>query len=79
VPAQRLLQTVPVFCYVFDVLAVDGQDLTGQPYAARRDILADLSLAGDHVKVPAHLVDVDGEKMLQAAEIAGWKVSWPNG
>jgi bifunctional non-homologous end joining protein LigD len=71
VPAQRLLQTVPVFYYVFDVLAVDGQDLTGQPYAARRDILADLSLAGDHVKVPGHFVDVDGEKMLQAAEIAG--------
>jgi bifunctional non-homologous end joining protein LigD len=70
-PAQRLLQTVPVFYYVFDVLAVDGQDLTGQPYAARRNILAGLGLVGDHIKVPAHFVDVDGEKMLQAAEIAG--------
>jgi bifunctional non-homologous end joining protein LigD len=70
-PAQRLLQTVPVFYYVFDVLSLDGQDLTGQPYAARRDILAGLSLAGDHIKVPAHFVDVDGHKMLQAAEIAG--------
>jgi bifunctional non-homologous end joining protein LigD len=70
-PAPRLLQTVPVFYYVFDVLAVDGQDLTGQPYAARRDILAGLSLSGEHVKVPAHFVDADGEKMLQAAEIAG--------
>jgi bifunctional non-homologous end joining protein LigD len=39
-PVQGLLQSVPVFYYVFDVLAVDGQDLTGQPYAARRDILA---------------------------------------
>jgi len=70
-PTQRLLQTVPVFYYVFDVLAVDGQDLTGQPYAARRDILADLGLVGDHIKVPAYFVDIDGEKMLQAAEIAG--------
>lgn len=71
VPAQRLLQAVPVFYYVFDVLAVDGQDLTGQPYSARREILAGLGLVGEHVKVPAHFVDVDGQKMLQAAEIAG--------
>jgi bifunctional non-homologous end joining protein LigD len=81
-PSAHLLAAVPVQYYVFDVLALDGRDLTDQPYAARRNILADrgggepdraagLTLSGEHVRVPANFVDVDANAVLQAAEIAG--------
>ncbi|GAA3943156.1 non-homologous end-joining DNA ligase [Actinoplanes auranticolor] len=70
-PSAPLLAAVPVQYYVFDVLALDGQDLTDQPYAARRNILAGLTLSGEHVRVPANFVDVDAKTVLQAAEIAG--------
>jgi bifunctional non-homologous end joining protein LigD len=45
-PSAHLLAAVPVQYYVFDVLALDGRDLTDQPYAARRDILAGLRVGG---------------------------------
>jgi bifunctional non-homologous end joining protein LigD len=71
IPSASLLQSVPVLYYAFDLLCLDGRDLTGEPYATRRDMLAQLALVGEHVKVPVHFVDVDGQAVLQAAEIAG--------
>lgn len=37
---------------VFDVLSVDGRDVTRQPYRERRRILETLDLAGPHWCVP---------------------------
>ena len=71
VAPHHLVQAVPVLYYVFDVLSLDSHDLTSRPYTARRDLLAGLGLAGEHVRVPAHFVDVDGTTVLQAAELAG--------
>lgn len=38
----------PVEYYVFDVLRLDGRDLTGEPYARRRKVLEHLRLDGEH-------------------------------
>lgn len=59
-PAADLLRSTPVLYYVFDVLQVGAEDLTRITYQERRDILDELSLAGDTVKVPPRFVDVGG-------------------
>ena len=41
----------PVFYVLFDILMLDGDDLTEQPYEARRKALLDLVPAGPHWKV----------------------------
>jgi bifunctional non-homologous end joining protein LigD len=69
-PPAALLAAVPVLYYVFDVLQLDGADVTQEPYAARRDLLGALELRGRHVRVPAHFVDVEGAAVLHAAEVA---------
>lgn len=44
--AARLAKSVPATFMVFDVMRLDGRDLTPLPLAERRDILAGLDLAG---------------------------------
>ncbi|MGN6330977.1 MAG: non-homologous end-joining DNA ligase [Motilibacteraceae bacterium] len=51
-PARRLLDSVPVCYLVFDLLALDGEVLTGRPYAERRAALEALDLAGPHWATP---------------------------
>jgi bifunctional non-homologous end joining protein LigD len=70
-PSPALLAQAPVRYYVFDLLHLDGLDVGPLPYPTRRDLLAGLGLTGDHIRVPAHFVDVDGSTMLRAAELAG--------
>ncbi|MBL7255847.1 non-homologous end-joining DNA ligase [Actinoplanes sp. LDG1-01] len=70
-PSPALVAGVPVFYYVFDLLALDGQDLTAQPYATRRDLLSGLGLVGEHIRVPARFANADGPTVLRAAELAG--------
>ncbi|MBM2620570.1 non-homologous end-joining DNA ligase [Actinoplanes sp. LDG1-06] len=70
-PSQALIGAVPVLYYVFDLLGLDGEDLTPQPYATRRDLLSGLGLVGAHVRVPARFTEADGRTVLRAAELAG--------
>lgn len=44
--AARLTRTVPATFMVFDVMRLDGRDLTSLPLAERREILAGLDLGG---------------------------------
>jgi bifunctional non-homologous end joining protein LigD len=46
--ALELSRSNPVTLVVFDVLDLDGTDLTGRPLAERRDVLAGLPLDGPH-------------------------------
>jgi len=67
--AVRLAQTRPVTFMVFDLLRLFGEDLTGQPWSARRRLLEQLDLAGPHRQVPP--VYDDGEQLLAATAEQG--------
>lgn len=50
--AGALAERLPVTYLVFDVLRLDGRDLTREPLERRRETLAGLGLAGVHWQVP---------------------------
>jgi bifunctional non-homologous end joining protein LigD len=51
-PTERLLRSIPVEYYVFDLLYLDERLLIGEPYTDRRALLDGLSLSGQHVQTP---------------------------
>ncbi|HEV7964315.1 MAG TPA: non-homologous end-joining DNA ligase [Actinoplanes sp.] len=55
--AARLAASLPVTYMIFDVLLLGGEDLMHRPYAARRERLEDLALAGAHWMVPPSFTD----------------------
>ena len=67
--AVKLVASRPVTLIVFDLLRLFGEDLTGQPWSARRALLERLDLAGPHWQVPA--VYDDGEQLLAATAEQG--------
>ncbi|HYN96876.1 MAG TPA: DNA ligase, partial [Pilimelia sp.] len=64
--AARLAATVPITYMIFDLLRLDGRDLTPLPYVQRRATLESLALAGAHWLVPPSLPD--GPATVAAAE-----------
>ena len=60
--ARRLVATRPVTLMAFDLLRLLGQDLTAQPWHARRVLLEQLELDGPRWQVPD--VYEDGEQLL---------------
>ncbi len=67
--AVKMVATRPVTFMVFDLLRLFGEDLTGQPWSARRRLLEQLDLAGPHRQVPP--VYDDGEQLLAATAEQG--------
>lgn len=67
--AARAAVAHPVTFVVFDVVRLLGQDLTGQPWSARRALLEQLELDGPRVQVPP--VHDDGEGLLAATAEQG--------
>jgi bifunctional non-homologous end joining protein LigD len=55
--AARLRITYPVTYLIFDLLRLDGTDLTDTPYAQRRRLLEELAPAGDRWMVPPSFDD----------------------
>ena len=51
---RRRMKTHPVTYVVFDLLYLDGHDLTGQPYADRRKLLESLELSGESWQTPRY-------------------------
>ncbi|MEJ7832710.1 MAG: non-homologous end-joining DNA ligase [Nocardioides sp.] len=66
--AARLAERLPATFMVFDLLRLDGRDLTGEPLDHRRALLADL-LAGASWQVPAAYDD--GSMLLDATRQQG--------
>lgn len=67
--ARALARTNPVTLIVFDLLALDGEDLTGRPLSERRTTLEGLGLTGPHWQVPDAYED--GAMLLKATEQQG--------
>lgn len=65
--------THPVAFMLFDVLWLDGEDLTGLPYEDRRARLESLELAGGVWQVPPAVWDnpEDGADLLEASRLQG--------
>jgi bifunctional non-homologous end joining protein LigD len=72
-PSAELLREIPTRFYAFDVLEVDGKDLTRRPYAERRAALTDLDADGSSpiIEFPCHWIDVDPVVVLSAAAEMG--------
>jgi bifunctional non-homologous end joining protein LigD len=67
--AAALATSNPVTVIVFDLLRLDGEDLTGLPLTERRELLEGLGLAGVHWQVPAAYDD--GAMLMQATAQQG--------
>lgn len=67
--ATRLAQTRPVVLLVFDVLAIDGRDLSREPLSVRREALGELGLADVAWQVPEAYDD--GSMLLEATRQQG--------
>lgn len=67
--ARRLAAARPVTFMVFDVLRLDGHDLTGMPLAGRRQLLESLDVPGPRASVPP--VYPDGQTLLGATRERG--------
>ena len=55
--AARLAEEIPATLMVFDLLRLDGEDLTGRPLAERRELLTGLGLEQSAWQVPASYDD----------------------
>jgi len=67
--AEQLARTNPVVLVVFDLLALDGEDLTSRPLSERRRRLEELALPEPACQVPAAYDD--GRMLLTATEQQG--------
>jgi bifunctional non-homologous end joining protein LigD len=56
-PNPRLLASIPVRYYLFDVLELDSEPLLRSPYVERREILAELRLDGGPIATPTYYRD----------------------
>ncbi|MDG4822957.1 non-homologous end-joining DNA ligase [Asanoa sp. WMMD1127] len=65
------IKGMPVRFYLFDLLHLDGTDLTQLPYAERRDALQRLDITGDPVDTPPYWTGDAGPALLDAARELG--------
>ncbi len=69
--AQRRATLEPVTFMIFDVLHLDGHDVTPLGYRERRTLLADVVVPGPGWQLPAHHDGGDGAALLAAATDQG--------
>jgi bifunctional non-homologous end joining protein LigD len=71
-PRAALGAGVPVRYYVFDLLYLDGEDLTAVPLRARKELLSRALEFRDPVRYTTHR-DTDGERYFEEACRQGWE------
>lgn len=67
--ARMAAETVPVTLLAFDLLTLEGRDLTSEPLSTRRALLEGLGLGDDVLQVPP--VYDDGPMLLEATRAQG--------
>jgi bifunctional non-homologous end joining protein LigD len=67
---RRRMKTHPVVYVIFDLLYLDGRDLTCEPYSRRREQLEELGPAGDAWQTPGYSVG-HAEELLDASKEQG--------
>jgi bifunctional non-homologous end joining protein LigD len=67
---RRRMESHPVVYVVFDLLHLDGEDLTCEPYARRRELLEGLALSGESWQTPGHSVG-HAKELLAASKEQG--------
>jgi DNA ligase-1 len=60
---EKAIEDYPVSLFMFEVLFVDGKDLTLEPYPLRRKILARIIKESDRVKIAHHIVTGDTNEL----------------
>jgi bifunctional non-homologous end joining protein LigD len=71
VPTAAAVRATPVRFYVFDLLYLDGLDLTPLPYVDRRDALQRLDITGEPISTPPYWTGDAGPALLDAARELG--------
>lgn len=71
-PRRIAASGVTVFCYLFDLLSLDGQDITGQPLRARKALLRQALDFSGPVRYSAHR-NRDGERYYAEACSKRWE------
>jgi bifunctional non-homologous end joining protein LigD len=64
---QQLIKTVPVVFMAFDIIYLDGRDLTALPLERRREFLEEVVVADDHLQVSPAIRN-DGIALFEAAK-----------
>jgi bifunctional non-homologous end joining protein LigD len=65
---RRRMKSHPVTYVLFDLLYVDGRDLTDEPYTRRRELLEELDLQGESWQTPGYSVGHAAELLAASAE-----------
>jgi len=60
---KKAMEEHPIALFMFDVLYVDGKDLTLQPYPVRHKYLENIIEETDNVKVAEHIIAEDPERL----------------
>jgi len=60
---RKAMEEYPISLFMFDVLYVDGKDLTLEPYPVRRQHLEKIIEKADHVKVAEYIITDDPEEL----------------
>jgi bifunctional non-homologous end joining protein LigD len=71
-PRRARATGVPVYIYLFDIMALDGHDLSALPLHARKRVLQAAVDFVDPLRFSTHR-DADGEQYLQEACERGWE------
>jgi bifunctional non-homologous end joining protein LigD len=67
---RRRMKSHPVVYVIFDLLHLDGEDLTSEPYGRRRELLEGLELSGESWQTPGHSIG-HAEELLAASREQG--------
>ncbi|MBW3667520.1 MAG: non-homologous end-joining DNA ligase, partial [Actinobacteria bacterium] len=67
---EQLMKSVPVSFLAFDLLYVDGEDLTGKPWTERRRLLEEMLVPSETVQL-SPVVEGDGTALFRAASDQG--------